>query len=379
MKSEVKRPQGGPRRIVYFDLLRAFAPLAVILIHVCPNAAKLGGISSTDTADFVLANTLQLMQRWAVPVFLMMSGALFLNPKKPFSYKKHFKKYVWRLVLVYIFWSFIYAAVSALIHFGPGEGRLAFFLRLFCGTHYYHLWYLIALVMMYLLVPILRKVTEDRRLLNYYLIIGIVICFAMPMIGELCEIILAGVKGLNPAIVGAMKGVMDMTEYSAGKLCLYFAVYFVLGYFLHTERLTKFTRVTLYVLGAMALVDAILLSQIKFRLLGHSWSGASEENINILALTYSVAIFVGAKYALRKTRDLPKWIKSMAKYSFGIYLCHALFVDYVMYYPKRPSIIPVGHRKLELLLYLGASLAIYMACFCITWAMSRIPVLKKFV
>ena len=97
MKSEVKRPQGGPRRIVYFDLLRAFAPLAVILIHVCPNAAKLGGIGSTDTADFVLANTLQLMQRWAVPVFLMMSGALFLNHKKPFSYKKHFKKYVWRL------------------------------------------------------------------------------------------------------------------------------------------------------------------------------------------------------------------------------------------------------------------------------------------
>ena len=379
MKSEVKRPQGGPRRIVYFDLLRAFAPLAVILIHVCPNAAKLGGIASTDTADFALSNALQLAQRWAVPVFLMMSGALFLNPKKPFSYKKHFKKYVWRLVLVYLFWSFIYAAISTLIHFAPGEGRAAFFLRLMCGTHYYHLWYLIALIMLYLMVPILRKVTESRRLLNYFLIIGIVVCFALPMIGELCEIILAGAKGLNSALAGVLRGVKDMTEYSAGKLSLDFTVYFVLGYFLHTEKFSRFVRVVLYVFGAVALADAIILSRVKFKLLGHSWSGAAEENINVLALVYSVAIFVGAKYALRKVRDLPKWIKSMAKYSFGVYLCHALFVDYVMYYPKRPSIIPVGHLKLELLLYLGASLGIYAASFCVAWIMSRVPLLKKFV
>ena len=378
MKSEVKKqPEGGVKRILYFDFLRAFAPIAVIWIHVCPNMYRFS--LNVSSSDFLMSNTVQWFARWAVPIFIMMSGALFLNPDKEFSFKKHLKKNVSRLVIAYLFWSIIYAAAAATFSFDRGRQTWwRYFLSLACGMHYYHLWYLLVLVLLYLMVPILRKVTENRPLMNYFLILGIVVCFASPMIGEYCTLILERIGKQQIPIVGVLKGVETMTTYLAGKLRLDFMVYFVLGYFLHTEELSRKLRAVLYVLGALALVHIISISALRFSLLGHDRSGATEENINVAVLTFSSAVFVAAKYGLQKVKKLPKWIMNMAKYSFGVYLCHVLFVEFILY-RENVNPFPIGHKKLELLLFVVATVVIYLASYAVTWVMSKIPLLRKTV
>jgi len=378
MKSEVKKqPEGGVKRILYFDFLRAFAPIAVIWIHVCPNMYRLEG--DISSGDFIMSNSVQFFARWAVPIFIMMSGALFLNPEKKFSLKKHLTKNVSRLVIAYFFWSIIYAVAAATLNIdGGGQGWWRYFLSLVCGVHYYHLWYLLVLILLYLMVPILRKVTENRALMNYFLILGIMICFALPAIGDCCTLILKRISNPQLPIVGMLKGIEAMVGYLAGKLRLDFMVYFVLGYFLHSEKLSRKLRIVLYVFGVVALINMISLSLVRFNMLGHDRSGATEENINAAVLTLSVAVFVAAKYGLQKVRKLPKWIMNMAKYSFGVYLCHVLFIDFVLY-KGGVNPFPVGNKKLELLLFVLATVAIYLASYAVTWVMSKIPLLRKTV
>ena len=377
MKSEVKQPKGGVKRILYFDFLRAFAPVAVIWVHVCPNMYRFQ--LDVSSSDFMMSNIVQWFARWAVPIFIMMSGALFLNPEKEFSLKKHFKKNVLRLVIAYLFWSVIYAAAAATFSFD--RGRLSwwtYFLSIACGVHYYHLWYLLVLILLYLMVPVLRKVTENRALMTYFLILGIVVCFALPAVGEYCTLILERIGKQQMPITGVIKGIESITTYMAGKLRLDFMVYFVLGYFLHTEKLSRKLRLVLYALGVLALVNIISISMLRFNLLGHDRSGATEENINVAVLTFSSAIFVAAKYGLQKVKKLPKWIMSMAKYSFGVYLCHVLFVEFILY-KENVNPFPIGHKKLELLLYVVATVVIYLASYLVTWIMSKIPLLRKTV
>lgn len=81
--------------------------------------------------------------RWGVPVFVMISGALFLS-KNEISTKVIFSKYVLRIVTAFAAWSFIYYLVSKgeiaeqfVGLFSPGRvGRLAGII-----TSYYHLWF----------------------------------------------------------------------------------------------------------------------------------------------------------------------------------------------------------------------------------------------
>ena len=377
MKSEVKKTKGGVKRILYFDFLRAFAPVAVIWIHVCPNMYRFH--LNVSSSDFMMSNVAQWFARWAVPVFIMMSGALFLNPEKKFSFKKHLKKNVLRLIIAYIFWSIVYAAAVAIFNsdFGSQEWWKNF-LSIACGAHYYHLWYLIALVLLYLMVPVLRAITANRALMNYFLILGIVICFALPTIGEYCGLILKRIGNSQMPIVGVLRGIEDITGYMAGKLRLDFMVYFVLGYFLHSEDLSRKLRIVLYVFGVVALINIISISMLRFSLLGYDRSGAAEENINVAVLTFSAAVFVAAKYGFQKVRKLPKWVMNMAKYSFGVYLCHALFVDFVLY-KGNVNPFPVGHKKIELLLFVVTTVAIYLVSYVVTWAMSKIPLLRRVV
>lgn len=48
------------------------------------------------------------MSRFCVPVFIMISGAIFLNPDFDLSWEKLFKKYLRRIVVSYLIWQLIY-------------------------------------------------------------------------------------------------------------------------------------------------------------------------------------------------------------------------------------------------------------------------------
>lgn len=110
--------------------------------------------------------------------------------------EKLLKKNVWRLVTAYFFWSFAYAVVDAfLTYHRPGRDFLVSVIEnTFTGR--YHLWFVTMMIALYLLVPVLRKIAEDERLVRYFILLSFLFCYVgnllrvLPAVGETAGIVL---------------------------------------------------------------------------------------------------------------------------------------------------------------------------------------------
>ena len=69
-------------RILYFDFLRIFATLAVMVLHV---AAQNWYGTSVPSFEWQTFNFFHSVTRFGVPIFVMISGALFLNKRELYT------------------------------------------------------------------------------------------------------------------------------------------------------------------------------------------------------------------------------------------------------------------------------------------------------
>lgn len=70
------------RRINEFEWLRVFAAGAVVMIHVLAGISDNVSVADVGIVRASAWGIVQVVIRWAVPVFLMITGALLLNPEK---------------------------------------------------------------------------------------------------------------------------------------------------------------------------------------------------------------------------------------------------------------------------------------------------------
>lgn len=75
-------------RIHYLDWLRILATIAVIVIHV--SSQKAYGMAQIGSAPWQGFNFWDSLSRCSVPLFAIISGALFLNPNYHFQLKRLF-------------------------------------------------------------------------------------------------------------------------------------------------------------------------------------------------------------------------------------------------------------------------------------------------
>lgn len=73
----------------YIDLLRVISAFAVVVIHVTSAAMNTTEVSSQTYMANALLNSIM---RWAVPVFFMISGALFLDSKREVTTKSSLQR-----------------------------------------------------------------------------------------------------------------------------------------------------------------------------------------------------------------------------------------------------------------------------------------------
>lgn len=138
------------------DTARWMAALAVVLLHCA--AFPLTSVLDYGTSDWQWANLYDAASRWCVPVFVMISGALLLNPQKREAFKHFYQKRAARVAPAIVFWSAFYLLWGALMYRldGVPMDSAAWMRKATSGEPYYHLWYLYMLVGLYLFAPYLR-------------------------------------------------------------------------------------------------------------------------------------------------------------------------------------------------------------------------------
>ena len=159
------------KRVVAFDLLKVFSCIAVILIHLSAIILDNRGV---HTIYFKTANIYASIAHFAVPVFIMISGAFLLSKNKELSIKEVYKKYVFRIGIIYILMGIFYKIFNFYI---DGMHNLTLvnifnmFLQVLFGNCEVFLWYLYMMIGIYMLYPIIYKLvkTLNRKNLRYLL------------------------------------------------------------------------------------------------------------------------------------------------------------------------------------------------------------------
>src|ERR1051326_7913367 len=101
------RPTPSPsQRIIQFDLIRVLAIAQVILVHIV--SPWIYVVSATDRTSWWLLNAVMSFAKPYVPLFVMVSGALLLNPTKTESLRVFFNKRFSKIAIPFIAWSVFY-------------------------------------------------------------------------------------------------------------------------------------------------------------------------------------------------------------------------------------------------------------------------------
>ena len=97
---------------------------------------------------------------WCVPIFLLISGYLFLNPERTLTYPVMIKKYCRRIALAILLFGVPYAASELVVAERTFRIRMipeALKMTL-TGHTWSHMWYLYLILFLYLITPLLKKV-----------------------------------------------------------------------------------------------------------------------------------------------------------------------------------------------------------------------------
>ena len=155
-------------RLVSLDLLRVLAIFAVVILHSA--APLLVRYNDQGAARWWIGNLYDSSVRWCVPVFVMLSGALLLG--QPDSLPDFWAKRARKVLVPFVFWSFVYTGWSALRGRKSGDDWFGFV----SGPVYYHLWFFYTLLGLYLVSPLLNAFLRaaDKRLIAYFLVVWFV-------------------------------------------------------------------------------------------------------------------------------------------------------------------------------------------------------------
>ena len=289
--------------------------------------------------------------RWPVPVFVMMSGALFLSKDIPI--KKIYSKYVFRIFTAFLFWTCIYAA-KEFVKTRDAAHAFSLFVH-----PLHHLWFMPMIAALYMVVPLMKKFTESKSLMKYFLALSLVFAVLVPFLTKLVNIFPSQystfaadtLKMINVPFAGSMTG------------------YFLLGYYLNTEDISAKTERIIYITGIAAFVMSIVMTIIESRIEGNPVIVFySFESIYILL--ECTAVFVFFKKHFNRGNKI---VRILSDYSFGIYLAHDMALSVL-------HMLGLDYGAFNAVLYVPVTgIAAYVLSFISTWILIRIPVLKKYV
>ena len=295
-------------RVYYFDILRIVAILAVILLHVSGSHFRTVDIHSDDWHAF---NVYESVSRFGVALFTMISGALFLSGTKTIG--RILKKNVVRIAVAFFVWSAIYLLVLNEVWSVPTVVR-----KLFCG--HFHMWYLYAIIGLYLLVPILRVIVENEKLTRYFLVLCFLFAFVLPQLVSVVSLYSYTLGEIGRSVLGNvnLQFVMGLTGY------------FVLGYWFHHHELSG-KMIRLLYAGAVFAFGLNIIGTIAVSYHQNVANTIFYETMSVTTLIQAMAIFVWFRqhFGERDGQSAARRsvIEKLSISTFGVYLVHPLWME----------------------------------------------------
>lgn len=346
------REEKKPQRVRYADEARVCAAAFVVLLHTAGLRLLSAEIGS---AEFIWSVFFDAVSRWSVPLFIMLSGMLFLRKDRTLDIKKLYLKNTLRLVTAFIFWSYIYNVYSEFaLNRDIFGALLGAFRKIPDGAM--HLWFIYVMVGLYTVLPFVKKMTDNmsKKEAEAFLIINIMVTF-LPKT-------LSCFKAFAPIL--AYIGNFEIC-YAAGYVGL-----FVAGWYIESFEHGKYFTLLSCISGICGFLfmffGTIFASSAKGEL--------AEEFMSFKSLgAYAMAFAVFAlfkRFSGRKGGIIA--FERFGGYMFGVYLVHELFVS-VLPLDKLPA------GNMTFVAIISAAAGVFIVSLIISWGISKLPFGKYIV
>lgn len=306
----------SPRRLLYIDALTVLACFSVVMLHT--NSAV---FSYRQGQTWHWINVpIEFVFLWAVPVFLMISGATIIGYNKKYDLKTYATHRIKRAVIPFLFWNAFGLVVDIFVFHtveqGLGARSYLQMLISISSPTLNILWFFMPLFAFYLCAPALSSIPEEKRIriFTYLILISFITIFLLP---NICTVF-----GLtyNSEIENPM---------ASG-----FLIYPLLGYVLSRISIPRKIEIGIHAAGFLGLIAMVC----------GTWLKSSQANSLILFLSdaqstavlfMSTSIFLLAKRINRRIETIPSatWLLSrIPPLCLGIYFTHRFFLVIITHY-----------------------------------------------
>lgn len=332
------------------------------MLHASNATLALFPVSSSDWWTGVVYKSLALS---CVPLFILLSGALLLQPAKLNEPIRVFlKKRLSRIGLAFAFWSAIYTAWAFYTHIPPVPVTLnnvyqSILKDLFTGA-YYQFWFLYLIVGLYLIMPILRVIIAygSPKIIRYLILIW----FLGVAIVPLTQLASGYILNSTVFVIGGWVG------------------YFVLGTYLQRIKLWQTILYGLLILGFIWTIFGVWLMNYPLRGINQQFFFFDYLTANVII--GSVALFM----ILMKFRsDWPgsnhkttsRIAKAISRNTLPIFLFHVIILEsfergFFGFTLSPATLNPVIEIPLIAILTLFITVGLVLL-------MRKVPILKKLI
>jgi surface polysaccharide O-acyltransferase-like enzyme len=356
-------------RIFYYDGIKTLAIYLVCIYHY--NNLDYNIIDSRDIGVY-LNYYFYGIPSMAVPLFFMVNGALLLN--KSYKLESHLRKIVYLYILF-----FVWSAIS-LIVFIPIEGT-SYSLKEFLTSWFYlkqgtsnHLWFLQALIAVYLLFPFLKIIYDlpQRKLLKLFSFIIFVFSFGNLFLNSVFNVV-EFIFGFN-YFKGDPFNLFPVINPFGNYYYAFF--YFILGGIISDKVANRKNNVSIRVLLIifstalfLLFLYGVLMTKSNNVFYDTVWNGYD----SIMTLTMSTSVFLFFSKLSYKNRIINRFLVMIGSSTLGIYFVHR-FVGSVT--------ISYFHNLIlseNLVLNLLYGCLLILSSLLIVLILKRLPLLRKIV
>ncbi len=347
----------GKKRIVHYDLLRIVAAFSVVMLH---SAAQFWYTIPVTQTEWKIANCYDALFRFGVPIFVMLSGALFLG--REIEVKRLYKHNILRLLIVYLVWSVIYGLFDYTKYNLTEINGQALVQEVIGGR--YHLWFLPMIIGIYMLLPILQLwvCSAKEKDLRYFLLLF----FVVKILGQTISVL------IENEVVHYLLNIFNASELQM--VCSYIG-YFVLGYYLVSVEISKKWQKVIYV----AVIPSIILNIVidnYMSVKANAPSGVIYDSFGLFTFIIVVAIFLFFTQVVGKVHfgsRAERIIQEVSAATFGIYLAHLLCMEWL----ERMGIHSMTFSNIIGIPLLA--IGVFAICFVFAALIRRIPFVGKYI
>jgi surface polysaccharide O-acyltransferase-like enzyme len=282
----------------WLDAVRWIATIAVITIHVV--APYLYQYRQISNLNWNIYNIIDSLSRFAVPFFVMLSGALLLN--RTITLIDFLKKRFLRILIPFLFWSVVYSVYHYLSKEQQESNYIFFFFSSIIDGASYHLWYIYMLIGLYLAIPVLNRwvTNADTNLVLYFILVW---------------------------FFGLILDFFDLKFHKDFSLTIFtgYLGYLILGYFI-AHRASKINS-SILLAAFIAAVGFTFLATLNKPMVNGMFNGKYYQYLSVNVVLASASLFMLLKNTFKASKFYLDKLRFVNQYGFGVYLIHVLVLD----------------------------------------------------